>query len=65
MPFPNEENKVSFEFINYFDEVELQVQPKAKLTNEQAKLLTEKLFYRNVITERGYINTIRELGFYA
>ena len=53
------------DFVNYFEEVEMQAPTKIQLTNEQAKLLTEKLFYRNVISERGYINTLRELGFYA
>jgi len=56
---------MSLEFVNYFEEVEMQAPTKIQLTNEQAKLLTEKLFYRNVISERGYINTLRELGFYA
>jgi len=56
---------MSLEFVDYFTEVELQAPAKIPLSNEQARLLVEKMFYRNVITERGYVNMLRELGFYC
>ncbi len=53
------------EFVDYFEEVESQVPVKRVLSNDQARLLIDQAYYRNLITEQGYVGMLRELGFYA